>query len=151
MTDERDISHDVAGLVPHTGVARFLTDIVSVSPKAIEAMGAIPAGHALARHGAVPVFLAIELGAQAAAALEAIGRATEPGATTGPRMGSLVRIREARFDRPSMPVNTPIRISAELVGAAPPLAVYRLSAALGEHVVLTAVISTHAGPARSTA
>jgi len=148
MKDVRDISsHDVATLVPHTSVARFLTGILSMTPNAIAATGAIPLGHALVSHGRAPVFLAIELGAQAAAAFEAITRAQRPDAVAGPRVGSLVRIREAHFHQASVPADTEISVAAELMGAAPPLAIYRLTATIEDTVVLTAVISTHAGPA----
>ena len=149
MTDVRPHREDVASLIPHTGVARFLSGIVSVTPFAIHATGAIPAGHPLAVDGAAPAFLAIELGAQAAAALEAISRRASSDDDHGPQAGTLVRIREAQFGRASVPVNAAIHITAERAGAAPPLSMYRLSATLNGATILTAVISTHAGPVRS--
>ena len=149
MTDVRNRHEDVVGLLPHTGVARFLSSIVSVTPSAIHATGAIPAAHPLAVDGAAPALLAIELGAQAAAAFEAIGRQASPGHDRRPQTGTLVRIRDAQFGRASVPVEAPIHITAERAGASGPLAIYRLSATFDGATILTAVISTHAGQIRS--
>ena len=140
---------DIAGLIPHTGVARLLSAVVSVTPQGIHATGAIPARHPLAVDGAAPALLTIELGAQAAAALEAIARRTSAGDTPGPLTGTLVRVRDARFGCASVPVDAAIHITAERTGAAPPLAMYRLIATLDGATILTALISTHAGPIRS--
>ena len=149
MTDVRHQREDVAGLIPHTGVARFLSAIVSVTASAIHATGTIPARHPLVVDGAAPAFLAIELGAQAAAALEAIAHVGSRDDAPQPQTGTLVRIREAQFSRASVPVDAPIHITAERAGAALPLAMYRLSATLDGAPILTALISTHAAPNRS--
>jgi predicted hotdog family 3-hydroxylacyl-ACP dehydratase len=140
---------DVTTLIPHTGVARFLSSIVSVTPSAIHATGAIPTAHPLAVDGAAPALLAIELGAQAAAAFEAMARQSSPGHDQGPQTGTLVRIRDAHFSRASVPVDAPIHVTAERAGASGPLAMYRLSATFNGETILTAVISTHGGQIRS--
>jgi predicted hotdog family 3-hydroxylacyl-ACP dehydratase len=135
----------VEALVPHRGVARLIARIVSASKTSIHAVGEIPAGHPLAEAGAAPACLALELGAQSAAALEAIGRQAASAVAEPPRRGSLVRIREARFDRATLPVGTPIEITAELIGSAPPLAIYAVRATLDSALVVQGIISTFAG------
>ena len=136
----------VADLLPHTGVARLLTEVLDVSTTAIRATGRIPAGHPLAKAGAATSLLAVEIGAQAAAAMEAIGRPGAPHTAPEAQAGSLVRIREARFDRPSLPVDTPLEVTADLMGSAPPLAIYRVRVTLDASVVVEATISTYSGP-----
>jgi predicted hotdog family 3-hydroxylacyl-ACP dehydratase len=136
---------DVSELVPHTGVARFLTHIRSVTSSAIEATGRVPTGHALSTDGLAPSFLAIELGAQAAAAMEALARRTAPESSDGPARGSIVRIRDARFVEATFPVDAPIHIRVDLVGSAPPLAMYSLKARVGDRTLVEASFSTHAG------
>jgi predicted hotdog family 3-hydroxylacyl-ACP dehydratase len=81
------------------------------------------------------------MGAQAAAAMEAIGCAA-PETDHHVRVGYLVRIREAGFAQPDLPVETPLHITATLEGGAPPLAVYRISVAVGGVEVVWAVLST---------
>ena len=136
----------VADLLPHTGVARLLTEVLDISTTAIRGTGRIPAGHPLARGGAAPSLLAVEIGAQAAAAMEAIGRPGAPHAAPEPQAGSLVRIREATFAQSSLPVETPLEVTAELIGSAPPLAMYRVRVTLQASVVVEATISTYSGP-----
>lgn len=136
----------VETLVPHRGVARFISRVVSASETSINAVGVIPAGHPLVTAGVAPACLALELGAQAAAALEAIHRQASTPADP-PKAGSLVRIREARFDRVSLPVDTPIEITAVLIGSAPPLAIYAIRATLERAPLVEGTISTFAGSA----
>ena len=136
----------VESLVPHRGLARFIARVVSATDTRIDAVGVIPAGHPLVVNSAAPACLALELGAQAAAALEAIHRQTSaPG--DPPKVGSLVRIREARFDRVSLPVDTPIDITADLIGSAPPLAIYSIRATLDRAPLVQGTISTFVSPA----
>ena len=136
----------VETLVPHRGMARFISRVVSASETSIKAVGLIPAGHPLVTGGVAPACLALELAAQAAAALEAIHRLAASPADP-PKAGSLVRIREARFDRVSLPVDTPIEITADLIGSAPPLAIYAIRATLERTPLVRGTISTFAGPA----
>lgn len=138
---------DIADLVPHTRVARLLTRVVSSSPLSIEAVGEIPRDHPLAIDDLAPAFLAVELGAQAAAAMQTLASRTTSTDDADPQPGRLVRIRDARFARESLPVSTPIAIAAERVGLAPPLAIYKLRATINGAVVVEAVISTYGGQA----
>lgn len=134
----------VGDLLPQTGPARMLTEVLRMGPDFIEAAGRIPANHPLATGGRAPCFLALELGAQAAAALEALTRA---GTTEerSPRIGHLVRIREAEFLVPDFPVDATLRVSARLEGAAPPLARYEIVVRSERVDCLRAVLSTRSG------
>jgi len=138
---------DVGALVPHSGVARLITSVSSVSPTSIHATGTIPTGHPLVVDGTAPALLVIELAAQAAAAMEAIGRRTAAGRDESTRAGSLVRIREAQFSRAFVPAGAPILVTADVLGSAPPLAIYAIRATMDDVEVGRGVISTHAGHA----
>lgn len=132
--------------LPHTGTALLLTAVVRSDSNSIEAIGLVPVAHPLVSGGRAPAILGLELGAQAAAAMEAITRASS--ATGRPaRVGYVVRVREARFAQPDLPVETPVQITARLEGAAPPLAVYRIRVAVAGVESLWAVLSTLSGPA----
>ena len=88
-----------------------------------------------------PAFLAIELGAQAAAAMESMARRGMP--LSGPMRGRLVRIRDAQFARDTLPVNTPLDVTAHVVALALPLAVYRVRVCLEGVERATATLSTY--------
>jgi predicted hotdog family 3-hydroxylacyl-ACP dehydratase len=133
----------VDDLLPHTGTARLLTDVVRSGPGFIEATGRVPATHPLVAAGRAPCFLGLELGAQAAAALEALERAAR--GDRAPRIGYLVRVRESAFSSPSLPVDTPLSVTAHLSGAAPPLAIYRIGVSVRGVESLSATLSTHSG------
>jgi 3-hydroxymyristoyl/3-hydroxydecanoyl-(acyl carrier protein) dehydratase len=118
-------------LLPHARPALLLRAVVEASEGTIACLAEVPPDHPLVVAGRFPAFLALEAAAQAAAALEALGRREAPG----PRIGYLVGIRDARFLAPSLPAGRPLRVSARLEGGAFPLSVY--SAALGELAVGT--------------
>lgn len=129
-------------LLPHTGTARLLTAVVRCDDASVTAVGEILAAHPLVRDGQAPAFLAIELGAQAAAAMETMRRRAEH--RTGPVLGRLVRVREAQFARDTLPVNTPLDVTACVLAQASPLAVYRISVRLDGVERVTATLSTYA-------
>ena len=140
MADQ--IGDDGPGLLPHSGTARFLTDVVRWGRGFVEAVGHVSAAHPLATGDGAPCFLGLELGAQAAAALEALDR----GARTGdraPRPGYLVRVHEATFLTSDLPLETPLFVVAQLEGAAPPLAIYRISVAVDGVEFVRARLSTY--------
>ena len=129
-------------LLPHRGTARLLTEVVRWGEDFIEAIGMVQAAHPLAGVERAPCFLGLELGAQAAAALEALGRAALTGDQV-PRTGLLVRVHEATFLMSDLPLETPLVVMAQLEGAAPPLAIYRLSVAVDGTEFLRARLSTY--------
>jgi len=140
-----DPHHELGvGLLPHTGAARLLTAIVRSGPGFLEAIGKVGAEHPLASGGRVPSFLGLELGAQAAAAMEALHRLGATGESAR-RSGYLVRVREATFTVPDLPVDTPLNVTARLEAAASPLAIHRISVSLEGAGCLTAVIGTFSG------
>jgi predicted hotdog family 3-hydroxylacyl-ACP dehydratase len=147
--DER-VPDDMATLLPHRGTASLLTEIILTEPGRIVAIGRIPRAHPLAVGSGAPCFLGLELGAQAAAAWEGIQRRGQSG-HDGPRIGYLVGVRSSRFSRPHLPVDTAVTITADLEGAAPPLAVYRIAVAVEGIVFVTATLSTFAAQAAERA
>ena len=133
---------DASGLLPHQRTARLLTQVLRHDADAIEAVGVIPASHPLANRAGAPNFLALELGAQAAAVLEALSRQGAAGGG-GPRVGYLVRVRDAAFSAGVLPVGVPLSVTAVLEGAAPPLAMYKITVTDGEEPLATALLSTY--------
>lgn len=132
----------VAALVPQTGVARLLTTVRHCDASSITAIGTIPGAHPLVHDGVAPAFLALELGAQAAAAMTAMTRLD--GARSGPVRGRLVRVRAARFVQTTLPVDTPLDVTADLVAMSEPLAVYRIVVHVAGEERVTATLSTYA-------
>ena len=109
-----------AALLPHRPPALLLNAVTEVAEGGIVAIAEVPPDHPLVADGRFPSFLALEAAAQAAAALEALGRREG----TGPRIGYLVGIRDARFSVPSLPAGRPFRVAARQTGGAFPLSVY---------------------------
>jgi len=139
-----ELPGNLSVVLPHTGVARLLTGVTSCQNGAVRATAAIPASHPLCDGRHAPIYLGLELGAQAAAAMEAIERARGKP-SSGAVRGSLVRVREATLLAPHLPVDVPLQVTARLEGAAPPVAIYRIDVAVDGHTVMHAIISTHNG------
>ncbi|HVR42753.1 MAG TPA: hypothetical protein VMS56_04845 [Thermoanaerobaculia bacterium] len=135
---------DASNLLPHRRGARLLTEILRSGPELIEAAGVVPATHPLAGAAGAPCFIGLELGAQAAAALEVLLR-IESGGDGSVRPGRLVRVREAEFLEPALPVDTRLTVTARLEGAAPPLSIYRIVVEDGRIEYLRAAIGTWGG------
>jgi hypothetical protein len=132
----------VAAVLPHTGPSRLLDSVVVLGPGQVAGHGRVPAAHAAARSGRVPAFLAVEVAAQAAAqvpkarhAASGAGGAAGGGAAgddaagddaaaavVEPRLGYLVRLREVRFARAEIEVETPLVAHLDLAGRTGPLA-----------------------------
>ena len=141
---------NAAALLPHTQTARLLDEIVRHRDGFIEAIGRIPANHPLVQDGHAPCFLGLDMGAQAAAALETLGRAAVTG-TAAARTGQLVRVRSATFACADLPTDVALAVSARLLGAAPPLAIYEICVSLASVESLRATISTYQTDAPSVA
>jgi len=114
----------MAELVPHAPPARLLTGVLAEGAGGILCAGSIPVDHPLAVGGQAPGFLAIELGAQAAAALEALAR--PPGGR--PRIGYLVGVRDAHLPA-RLPIGRTLHVTAVPAGAAAALAIYDIQVA----------------------
>ena len=111
-------------LLPHGPPALLLRAVVEAAEGAVTAIAEVSPSHPLAVDGRFPAFLVLEAAAQAAAALEALGRRE----AAGPRIGYLVGIRDARFAVPWLPAGRPLRVAARLEGGAFPLSLYAVTA-----------------------
>lgn len=127
-----------AALLPHAPPALLLRAIAEATDDAVVAVAEVSPGHPLAVAGRLPTFLALEAAAQAAAALEALGRRE----ALGPRIGYLVGIRDARFAVPSLPAGRPLRVAARLEGGAFPLSRYVVAVGETGGEAATGIIST---------
>jgi predicted hotdog family 3-hydroxylacyl-ACP dehydratase len=135
-----------AVLLPHAPPARLLVAVLAAGTGGIVGTGGIPADHPLAAAGEAPGFLAIELAAQAAAALEALAR--QPGwpepAGFLPRLGYLVGVRGAHLPA-TLPTGIALRVTAVPAGGAGALSTYEAEVAVqdaGASRLAAATIST---------
>lgn len=135
----------VPAVVPQTGVARMVCEVVRADQTSIVATATIDRTHPLVVAGEAPAYLGLEIGAQAAAALAArLAAAGEPPQAVG---GRLVRVRDARFACPVLPAGLPLTVTAECTGAFAPLASYAVQVSHDGAVLVTASLSTYAlGP-----
>jgi 3-hydroxymyristoyl/3-hydroxydecanoyl-(acyl carrier protein) dehydratase len=115
---------DPAALLPHAPPARLVEGILERRADALAVRARIPPGSPFAEGPVASGLVALELAAQAAAALEALERAGrgEPG---GPRRGYLVGARDARWAPPLLPVDSPLVVRVALEARALPLSHYR--------------------------
>jgi 3-hydroxyacyl-[acyl-carrier-protein] dehydratase len=129
-----------AGRLPHAPPARLLAALLAAGAGGVIGTGVIPGDHPLAAGGEAPGFLAVELAAQAAAALETLAR--PPGG--GPRLGYLVGVRAAHLPA-ALPTGRALRITAVPAGGAAALSTYEMEVALqdaGAGRLAAGVIST---------
>jgi 3-hydroxymyristoyl/3-hydroxydecanoyl-(acyl carrier protein) dehydratase len=125
-------------LLPHESPALLLRAVAEVAEGGIVAIAEISPSHPLVTGSRFPSFLTLEAAAQAAAALEALGRRQAPS----PRIGYLVGIRDARFTLPSLPAGRRLRVAARLQGGAFPLSVYAVTIGESGHEVAAGTLST---------
>jgi 3-hydroxymyristoyl/3-hydroxydecanoyl-(acyl carrier protein) dehydratase len=121
-------SADPAALLPHAPPARLVEAILEQRPDALAVRARISPGSPFAEGPVAPGLVALELAAQAAAALEALERAArgEPG---GARRGYLVGARDARWEPVLLPVGAPLEVRVALEARALPLSHYRFEIA----------------------
>jgi 3-hydroxyacyl-[acyl-carrier-protein] dehydratase len=125
-------------LLPHGPPALLLHAVAEVAEDGVVAVAEVPPNHPLVVDGRFPAFLALEAAAQGAAALEALGRR----GASGPRIGYLVGIRDARFAVPSLPAGRRFRVAARLTGGAFPLSMYAVSSSEAGHELAAGTLST---------
>lgn len=130
-------------LLPHTSRARLLTRLVERRDDAVIAEALVPSGYPLVESGGVPAFVGIELGAQAVAALLACGA---PSAAEPPAHGYVVRVREADFTCPYLPVGVPITVAATIEASAGALVHARVVVSVAGTPCVTASLSTYLPP-----
>ena len=110
----------IGSLIPHAPPARLVRGVLAWGEEGLSGIAEIPSASPFAERGRSPTFLGLEAAAQGAAALEALSR-TEP---SGPRIGYLVGLRDARLSAPWLPVDRPLRFTVRRTGSAPPLSIY---------------------------
>ena len=136
----------IDSLLPHAGLALYLTRIVESDESQIVCEAAIDPESPFRDRAAdtFPAFLGLEMGAQAAAAHEGVLRASS-GDEAEPTGGFVVRIRRATFARPALAAGTSYRASARLLEAAPPLRTYAVRLEAEGEVLVEGEVSTFAG------
>ncbi len=131
--------------LPHRAPALLITEVLDASASGSVCLARVPAGSPFLDAGRFPAFLALEMGAQGAAAGEA-SLASESGSDgTSPQAGFVVRIARARFASPDLPADGDYRVVTALLRAAPPLRTWSCRVELTGEVVAEAEISTFAG------
>ncbi len=129
-------------LVPHRPPLRFLTSISHASERGLHGTALIPATCAMARNGVASPLAAVEAGAQAAAAWEALNR-WRGGGKASPRMGYLVALRDVDFLADSVPAGRDLSVAIELQIATPPLTHYRIEVLLDGAPLVRGTVGTY--------
>lgn len=135
--------------LPHAGAARMLSRVLAARGDTIVAEAVLSAASpfaGLAREaGAAPAWVAIEMAAQAAAALELAGRDGDDG----PRLGYLVRLRDVRCRRSTLPVGEPVRLEVTRGAAISTLRTYGIFASLDGAALVAGELSVFFVPPAS--
>jgi 3-hydroxyacyl-[acyl-carrier-protein] dehydratase len=124
----------VSTLLPHQPPARLLRDVLNAAAEMLTGVAVIPADSPFVEDGLAPAFLGLEAAAQGAAVLEALSRRdiSGPSGPSGPRIGYLVGLRNARFHTPWLPAELAFRVTVRLSGSAPPLSIYEVTVVGGD-------------------
>lgn len=118
-----------ADLLPHGPPARWVDEVLERAEGELTCRGHIPAESPFVRGGSAPATAGLELAAQAAAVLEALER-TESGGGPPPRLGYLVRVRDASLGETGIPAGAPLIARVRRTGGMPPLALYEVEVRL---------------------
>lgn len=129
-------------LMPHRPPMRFLAKISHASERGLHGTARIPEECAMVRHGLASPLAAVEAGAQAAAAWEALQR-WRRGGEASPRMGYLVALRDVDFLAVSVPAGRDLSVVIELESATPPLTHYRIDVRLDGAQLVRGTIATY--------
>jgi predicted hotdog family 3-hydroxylacyl-ACP dehydratase len=124
----------------------LVTEVLEQSAEASICLASVPADSPFARGASFPAFLALEMGAQAAAAAELLARAGEGRSAVEPRAGYVVGADRTELARARLPLDDEYEVRTRLLRAAPPLRVWQievLRARAGERLA-TAEVSTFA-------
>lgn len=129
-----------AVVLPHGAPARLVTRVLARTAGGATCSARVPAGSAFAAGTRAPAFLALEMGAQAAAALRAGGE----GGGGEVAKGYLVGVREARFAVATLAVGEDHAVEVRAAGEAPPLRTYavRVTDGAGREIA-RATLSTY--------
>jgi predicted hotdog family 3-hydroxylacyl-ACP dehydratase len=110
----------VSTLVPHAPPALLILDVLEAAADRLTARAEIPEASPFVTAGRAPAFLSLEAAAQGAAVLEALSRRDG----SGPRIGYLVGLRDARCETAWLPAGQPFRITVRSAGGAAALSIY---------------------------
>jgi len=136
----------VSTLVPHAPPARLVRGILEASAERLTGLAEIAADSPFIEEGRAPAFLGLEAAAQCAAILEALNRSE----ASGPRIGYLVALRNARFQAPWLPAERPFRIVVRAAGGAAALSIYDVTVEGDGNVeLMRGTISTYIPPTPS--
>ena len=127
------------GRVPHAPPALLVESLVSRGASGARGRAFIPPDSPFAVGGNAPSYLGLEIAAQTAALVEALGREGEEAA---PRVGYLVAIRRARCFVRSLPVGEPLDVFVHFSGSAPPLSIYEIRIEREGGMMMDGTIST---------
>ncbi|HVS65602.1 MAG TPA: hypothetical protein VMT85_19095 [Thermoanaerobaculia bacterium] len=116
---------DPTRFLPHAPPLRLLTRVDEVAGDTVRAVGCIPPDAPGAGPRWAPAILGLELGAQSTAMIGAAALAAET--VPAPRIGYLVSIRSASFERPSLPVGVELAVEARRVGGAGGLELFEVA------------------------
>ena len=129
-------------LLPHVGAARLVRSVEACDSETITCTALVPADSPYATDGRYPAFVALEMGAQAAALLEAQSTSGD-AERTPPRSGYLARARRVRLLQDELPVDRPLTVHVRRDGAAPPLFIYDVRAVCENEPVLHGTIAIY--------
>lgn len=125
---------DPAALLPHGPPARLAEEVLELGEEQVVCRGRVPAESAAVAAGQAGAWMGLELAAQAAGLLQAAEALLPPTGDAGgaaraaePRIGYIVRLRDARFPRPTVPAGAPLVARVELEGRGGPLSLYRVT------------------------
>lgn len=131
-------------LLPHRAPALLLREILRWEDDEVSCSGAVPSEHPLASNGEAPIWLALEVGAQAGAVLAALLRNTDE-TEVEPRVGYLVGMRGCTLHAPAVPVGDSLEVRARRTGGAGPLALFAIEVRCeGGPLLATGQVSAYA-------
>lgn len=127
-------------LLPHRPPIRLVEKILEVSAETTICRASISSRAPTADRGSASSILALEMAAQAAALIgasppaEGSETADDSGksdksdkSVSEPRVGYLVRIRDAKLYQPRLPIDEPLRVSVTRCGGAGSLSMFEVS------------------------
>lgn len=113
---------ETASLLPHSGHARLVYEVLEFGDDMLVCVGRIPAENPFVRDGMVPGFVLVELAAQAAA-IEVSSRMDGPNRR--PRVGYLVRADGLNWTAGDVAAGVPLTVRVFRADSMPPLYRYR--------------------------
>ena len=130
--------------LPQRPPALLVTEVLAADPEGSRCLARIPADSPFVEQGRAPAYLALEMGAQAAAAGEARQRAAESGGGEA-QGGYVVRITRAVFHVTSLDATGEFELHTSLRQAAPPLRTWSCHILQGGELLVEGEVSTFAG------